>query len=158
MEDIDTFLFKLKGYYFGCETLDIGFIENLNDFEIKEDGVFIITYSKSGTIWFQQLLSLIYFEEHHKSTGNLETVDQIPFFEYNFQKMDLLKGHLLVSSHLPHYLVPSGEEEQKLQITHVYRNPKVIMCSYFHFSKNMALAVTSTFEGFIKCFLEIKCK
>lgn len=63
----------------------------------------------TGTIWFQQILSLIYFEEHHKSTGNLETVDQIPFFEYNFQKMDLLKGHLLVSSlptsHITWFLV-----------------------------------------------------
>ena len=48
MEDADSFLFKFKGYHFGREELDIGFIENLDDFVIRESDVFIITYPKSG--------------------------------------------------------------------------------------------------------------
>lgn len=48
MEDIEKFLFKFKGYYFNRLPLDIGFIENLDNFEIRENDVFIITYPKSG--------------------------------------------------------------------------------------------------------------
>uniref|UniRef100_A0A667GUH7 Sulfotransferase n=1 Tax=Lynx canadensis TaxID=61383 RepID=A0A667GUH7_LYNCA len=135
MEDIDSFLFKFKGYYFLRPGLDIGFLETLNDFEIREDDVFIVTYPKSGTIWFQQILNLIYFDEHRKSTGNLETVFRVPYFEYPDQN-----GFYFLS----------------LQIIYVYRNPKDVMCSYFHFSKKMPLPTTSTIEEFMQLFLEGK--
>ncbi|XP_059256582.1 amine sulfotransferase-like isoform X2 [Mustela nigripes] len=71
MEGMEKFLFKFKGYYFHHSSLDIGLIENLDNFEIRENDFFIITYPKSGTIWFQQLLSLIYSEEHRKVVGSL---------------------------------------------------------------------------------------
>ncbi|XP_047715707.1 amine sulfotransferase-like [Prionailurus viverrinus] len=158
MEDADSFLFKFKGYHFGREELDIGFIENLDDFVIRESDVFIITYPKSGTSWFQQLLSLIYFEEHRKGIGNLETVDRVPFFEYNFRKMDFVErpSPRLFATHLPYYLVPRGLKNKKAKIIYIYRNPKDIMCSYFHFSKNVTLQVTSSFEEFMEQFLEGK--
>ncbi|XP_025781608.1 amine sulfotransferase-like [Puma concolor] len=158
MEDADSFLFKFKGYHFGHEELDIGFIENLDDFVIRESDVFIITYPKSGTSWFQQLLSLIYFEEHRKGIGNLETVDRVPFFEYNFRKMDFVErpSPRLFATHLPYYLVPRGLKNKKAKIIYIYRNPKDVMCSYFHFSKNVTLQVTSSFEEFMEQFLEGK--
>ncbi|XP_053757268.1 amine sulfotransferase-like [Panthera pardus] len=43
-----------------------------------------------------------------------------------------------------------------LQIIYIYRNPKDVMCSYFHFSKNVTLQVTSSFEEFMEQFLEGK--
>ncbi|XP_047590492.1 amine sulfotransferase-like isoform X2 [Lutra lutra] len=143
MEDMDKFLFKFKGYYFNRLPLDIGFIENLDNFEIRENDVFIVTYPKSGTIWFQQLLSLIYSEEHRKGTGKLETMDRVPFFEYKTPAMDFEErpSPRLFSTHLPYYLVPSGLKNKKAKIIYVYRNPKDVMCSYFHFAKN----VTSQF-------------
>ncbi|XP_040483437.1 amine sulfotransferase-like [Ursus maritimus] len=156
MEDTDRFLLKLKGYYFDRLSVDIGFIENLDDFEIREDDVFIVTYPKSGTIWLQQLLSLIYFEEHREGTGKLETVTRVPFFEYNFQKIDFGKrpSPRLFSTHLSYYLVPRGLKNKRAKIIYVYRNPKDVMCSNFHFEKNVKLQFTSTFEAFMKLFLE----
>ncbi|XP_043448118.1 amine sulfotransferase-like [Prionailurus bengalensis] len=158
MEDIDSFLFKFKGYYFLRPGLDIGFLETLNDFEIREDDVFIVTYPKSGTIWFQQILNLIYFDEHRKSTGNLETVFRVPYFEYPSQNTDFVKrpSPRLFTTHLPYYLVPSGLKNKKAKIIYVYRNPKDVMCSYFHFSKKMPLPAASTFEEFMTLFLEGK--
>ncbi|XP_059033743.1 amine sulfotransferase-like [Mustela lutreola] len=156
MEDMEKFLFRFKGYYFNHSSLDISFIENLDNFEIRENDVFIITYPKSGTIWFQQLLSLIYSEEHRKGTGKLETKDRVPFFEYKTPEMDFEErpSPRLFSTHLPYYLVPSGLKNKKAKIIYVYRNPKDVMCSYFHFAKNVMLQFTGTFEEFMKQFLE----
>ncbi|KAG8510950.1 Amine sulfotransferase, partial [Galemys pyrenaicus] len=69
------------------------------------------------TIWCQQLLSLIYFEEHCKRTDNLKTVDRVPFLEYNFRKMnfDERPSACLFSSHLPYYLVPRGLKTKKVK-------------------------------------------
>ncbi|XP_044106070.1 amine sulfotransferase-like isoform X1 [Neovison vison] len=156
MEGMEKFLLKFKGYYFKRLPLDIGFIENLDNFEIRENDVFIVTYPKSGTIWFQQLLSLIYSEDHRKGAGKLETMDRVPFLEYNFRKMDFGErpSPRLFSTHLPYYLVPSGLKNKKAKIIYVYRNPKDVMCSYFHFAKNVMSQFTGTFEEFMKQFLE----
>lgn len=48
MEDTDTFLFNFKGYYFEKANVNVGLVEDLDDFEIRDDDVFIITYPKSG--------------------------------------------------------------------------------------------------------------
>lgn len=71
-----------------------------------------------GTIWLQQILKLIYFEEYRKNTGNLETDFQVPFFEYSNQIMDFLKipSPRLFSTHLPYYLVPSGLKNKKAKV------------------------------------------
>ncbi|XP_006840042.1 PREDICTED: amine sulfotransferase-like [Chrysochloris asiatica] len=118
MDDTDTYLLNFKGYYFQRATVDIDLLENLEDFEIRDDDVFIVTYPKSGTIWAQQILSLIYFEEHRNRTDNVETVDRAPFFEYNARKMDFhaRPSPRLFTSHLPYYLAPKGLKNKKAKI------------------------------------------
>nr|XP_060473204.1 amine sulfotransferase-like [Panthera onca] len=121
MEDADSFLFKFKGYHFGREELDIGFIENLDDFVIRESDVFIITYPKSE---------------------NTELVTSVcPVFVLYTVKNERFRN-------IEYFL--------SLQIIYIYRNPKDVMCSYFHFSKNVTLQVTSSFEEFMEQFLEGK--
>uniref|UniRef100_A0A673UJJ2 Sulfotransferase n=1 Tax=Suricata suricatta TaxID=37032 RepID=A0A673UJJ2_SURSU len=118
MENLKSTLFKFKGYYFSRLGLKLDLVENLEDFEIRDDDVFIVTYPKSGTIWFQQILSLIYSEEHRKRTGNRSTVDQVPFMEYNFRKKNIVKrpSPRLFVTHLPYYLFPSGMQNNKAKV------------------------------------------
>ncbi|XP_029801396.1 amine sulfotransferase-like [Suricata suricatta] len=158
MENLKSTLFKFKGYYFSRLGLKLDLVENLEDFEIRDDDVFIVTYPKSGTIWFQQILSLIYSEEHRKRTGNRSTVDQVPFMEYNFRKKNIVKrpSPRLFVTHLPYYLFPSGMQNNKAKIIYIYRNPKDVLCSYFYFFKNVALQLTGSFDELFEQFLEGK--
>lgn len=48
MENTRTYLLNFKGYNFYYDQADVDFLENLDDFEIRDDDVFIITYPKSG--------------------------------------------------------------------------------------------------------------
>uniref|UniRef100_G1Q4E1 Sulfotransferase n=1 Tax=Myotis lucifugus TaxID=59463 RepID=G1Q4E1_MYOLU len=157
MDNKDTYLLNFKDYNFESSLVDADFIENLDDFEIRDDDVFIITYPKSGTIWTQQILSLIYFEGHRNRTEDLATLDRVPFLEYNIRKMDFLNrpSPRLFCSHLPYYLVPKGLKNKKAKIIYVYRNPKDVMTSYFHFSNLVVtLEAGNDMEHFMKRFLD----
>ncbi|XP_012609294.1 amine sulfotransferase-like [Microcebus murinus] len=158
MEDSERELLKFKGFYFQRKGLDIGFLENLDDFKIRDDDVFVVTYPKSGTIWCRQILSLIYFEEHRKRTENVETNLRVPFLEYS-KHIDFGKrpSPRLFVTHLPYNLVPRGLKNKKAKIIYVYRNPKDVMCSYFHFLNTYStFKAEDTMEAFMKQFLEGK--
>ena len=48
MDGEDKYLFKFKGYNFTRPFVNIDLLKNLDDFEIRDDDVFLITYPKSG--------------------------------------------------------------------------------------------------------------
>uniref|UniRef100_A0A8C5XUX6 Sulfotransferase n=1 Tax=Microcebus murinus TaxID=30608 RepID=A0A8C5XUX6_MICMU len=159
MEDLERDLLKFKGFYFQHKAFDTGFLENLDDFEIRDDDVFIVTYPKSGTIWCQQILSLIYFREHRKRTENVETSYRVPFLEYCSRHIDFGKtpSPRLFVTHLPYYLVPRGLKDKKAKIIYVYRNPKDVMCSYFHYLNTYPIfKAADSIEAFMKQYLEGK--
>ncbi|XP_074189578.1 amine sulfotransferase isoform X2 [Rhinolophus sinicus] len=141
MDNTDQYILNFKGYNFNLPVVDVDFLENIEDFEIRDDDVFIVTYPKSGTIWTQQILSLIYFEGHRSRTEIVKTIDRVPFLEYNIHKIDFLErpSPRLFSTHLPYYLVPKGLKSKKAKIIYIYRNPKDVLTSYFHFSNLMAI-------------------
>ncbi|XP_055981328.1 amine sulfotransferase-like [Sorex fumeus] len=157
--DSDDYLLHFKGYNFERSLVRSDLLENLEDFEIRDDDVFIITYPKSGTIWTQQILSLIYFEEHRKQTQKMDTIERAPFLEYNIRTTNYINrpSPRLFSSHLPYYLVPNGLKNKKAKIVYVYRNPKDVMTSFFHFS-NLVVKFESAdnMQSYMNTFLDGK--
>ncbi|XP_004674152.1 PREDICTED: amine sulfotransferase-like [Condylura cristata] len=153
MDNTEDYIFKFQGYNFQRSLLNLELINNLDDFEIRDDDVFIVTYPKSGTIWTQHILTLIYFEKYRNRTENMTVNYRTPYFEYKKTKIDFLNrpSPRLFCSHLPYYLVPKGLKSKKAKIIYIYRNPKDVLISYYHFS--------NFFSGFepsqsIECFIE----
>ena len=87
-----------------------------------------ILFIFTGTIWSQQIWSLIYFEGHRNRTEIVETVDSIPFLEYKLRTIDHDKrpSPLVFSSHNPYYFAPKDLNNKKAKVCH--RNNLWILC------------------------------
>ncbi|XP_060548165.1 amine sulfotransferase-like isoform X1 [Pantherophis guttatus] len=116
MEPVNKFLYKHKGCYF-VEGVSPESIDSLESFEIRDDDIFIITYPKSGTIWTQNIVSLILHEGRH-GTENITLIDRAPWLECNISHIDFPNrpSPRLFTSHLPYYLVPKGLQNKRAKI------------------------------------------
>ncbi|XP_009895705.1 amine sulfotransferase [Dryobates pubescens] len=155
MEPSKDYLFKYKGFYFGVNTT-LEYVSTLEDFEINDSDVFLATYPKSGTVWTQNILSLIMFEGHRNGTENIDNMERIPWLEYNVSNRNYaeLPVPRVLATHLPYYLVPRDLRNKRASVIYVTRNPKDVMVSYYHFSKYMnTLEEIPDFNLFMERFL-----
>ncbi|NWU97727.1 ST3A1 sulfotransferase, partial [Upupa epops] len=155
MEPSKEYVFKYKGFYFGLTTT-AEHVATLEDFEIQDSDIFIVTYPKSGTVWTQNILSLILHEGHRNGTEKEEVMERIPWLEYKTTEKDLatLPAPRVFATHLPYYLVPRGLRNKKAKLIYVTRNPKDVMVSYYHFSKYMSkIEEVPDFNLFMERFL-----
>ncbi|CAM5132335.1 unnamed protein product [Natator depressus] len=156
MEPSEEFLFKHKGIYFQPHLATPEYIDSLEDFEIRDSDVFVVTYPKSGTVWTQNILSLIYHEGHRDGTENMEIIDRVPWLEYNIHNIDNVHrpSPRLFATHLPYYLVPRDLRNRRAKVIYVARNPKDVVVSYFHFSSlSVLLETIPDFNIFLERFL-----
>ncbi|XP_061479660.1 amine sulfotransferase-like isoform X2 [Rhineura floridana] len=137
MQPSEKYLFKYKGFSFQPDLVTVEVLDSLEDFEIRDSDVFLVTYPKSGTIWTQNILSLICHEGHRDGTENIDLLDRVPWVEYNIRNMDYISrvSPRLFASHLPYYLVPKGLRNGRTKVIYVSRNPKDVLVSYYHFAK-----------------------
>ncbi|XP_041510307.1 amine sulfotransferase-like [Microtus oregoni] len=159
MDNQDEYVLNFRGHNFERSLVNMNIEENMDDQEIRDDDVFIVTYPKSGTAWTQQILSLIYFEGHRNNTENIQIIDRVPSFEYNIHNVDFAKmpSPRIFCSHLPYYLVPKDFKNKKVKILYIYRNPKDVLTSYFHFSNWIVIfEASNTIETFMQTFLHGK--
>ncbi|XP_073717371.1 amine sulfotransferase-like [Misgurnus anguillicaudatus] len=149
-------LFTYKGMVLplkGIQLMSAEYTDSLRDFEIREDDVFVVTYPKSGTIWSQRILTLLY-EEDFPDEVNKTTQERMPWLEFLQKGKDYTSrpSPRLFCSHLHEHLVPKGLQG-KGKIIYIMRNPKDIMVSYFHFSKKMkALEASESMDEMLDKF------
>ncbi|XP_069499293.1 amine sulfotransferase-like [Ambystoma mexicanum] len=150
-------IFTYKGCKFQCAAATPEGIDALEDMETNDDDVFLITYPKSGTIFIQQVVSLILNEGHRHRKENIVNIDRAPWIEYNIKKRDLknIPSPRLFSSHLPYHLVPRGLRNKRGKVIYIVRNPKDVMVSFYYFEFICKSLIPSpNFEHFMEKFLK----
>ncbi|NWI20549.1 ST3A1 sulfotransferase, partial [Crypturellus soui] len=156
MEPSKDYIFYHKGCCFPEKITTPEYIDSLETFEIRESDVFLVTFPKSGTVWAQNILSLIIHEGHRNGTENILNMDRIPWLEFNVKNMDYsaLPSPRVFATHLPYYLTPRDLRNKRARVIYVTRNPKDVLVSYFHFSKIIdTLEKVPDFNLFMERFL-----
>ncbi|XP_078503002.1 amine sulfotransferase-like isoform X1 [Lissotriton helveticus] len=149
--------FEYKGFRILASLSTPELMDSIEDFEIRDDDVFIVTYPKSGTVFSQQVMSLIYNEGYRNGAENTETLHQVPWIEYDFNMGDpkTRSSPRLFCTHLPYYLVPRGLTCKRGKIIYVLRNPKDVLTSFYYFEKMLPyLDPTTSFEDFMEKYLK----
>uniref|UniRef100_A0A8C6VQA7 Sulfotransferase n=1 Tax=Naja naja TaxID=35670 RepID=A0A8C6VQA7_NAJNA len=156
MEPSERDLYLHKGCYFVPVVSSPQNIDSLENFEIRNDDTFIITYPKSGTVWTQNIVCLILYEGHRDGTENRTLIDRAPWLEYNLYNVDFTNcpSPRVICSHLPYYLIPKGLRNKRAKIIYVLRNPKDVLVANYHFRKMSARIKTpKDFDTFLEMFL-----
>ncbi|XP_066558845.1 amine sulfotransferase isoform X2 [Amia ocellicauda] len=149
-------LFKYKGFNFISNVHDEKFLDTLENFEIHESDICSVTYPKSGTVWMQYILSLMFYSDEVTGEKAKMTTEVCPWIEVYTKKFDYNKfpSQRLFVSHLPWDLIPDGLRKRG-KVIYLARNPKDVAVSYYHFHKYIAcLESEENFDTFLDRFLE----
>ncbi|XP_032877005.1 amine sulfotransferase-like [Amblyraja radiata] len=162
MSTADNHYFQYKGCNFVSAIYKKEHLEQLEHFEIKDSDVFIVTYPKSGTIWMQQILSLIYADGDLDDVQSKPTMQRAPWIEVPNSNFPERPSPRLNVTHLPYHLVPKALKAKKGKVIYVARNPKDVLVSSYYFHKHFALYESPKnfpdfFEKFIDGRVEFSC-
>ena len=86
--------------------------------------------------------------------NNNETMElRVPYLENGYypgiKDIEKRKGRRLIKTHLPSQLLPPSTLKNKSKIIYIYRNPKDVIVSYYHFARMLKY---SNYKGSIDNF------
>ncbi|XP_035305069.1 bile salt sulfotransferase 1-like isoform X2 [Cricetulus griseus] len=126
------------------------------NFLVKDDDVFLVTYPRSGTHWMCEILSLIVSKGDPTWVQTVNIHQRIPWVEYsNSQKvlMDQDRPHLMVT-HLPIQLFPKSYFTSKAKIIYLIRNPRDVVVSNYYFKNHVPfLKNEKPFDDYLHGFI-----
>ncbi|XP_071484121.1 sulfotransferase 1C2-like [Diadema antillarum] len=121
----------------------------LENFEVRPDDTFIITYPKSGTTWLQQITLLVNFDGDASQMEGKHITQLSPFLDEVdlFTSLDIDEAPLvadqakelpsprILKSHCLTNWLPAEirTDDPKVKVIYVVRNPKDTAASYYNF-------------------------
>ncbi|XP_054456712.1 amine sulfotransferase-like [Anoplopoma fimbria] len=155
---VSPYLFKHKRRNFLVkEKMRPTDLDALRHFEIRPTDIFLVTYPKSGTVWMQQILVQIMDAAHPDWAEDATNRTRVPWLEERSVDNPTREraDPQIYGSHLPPDMLPQGVKDKQIKVVYVWRNPKDILVSLYHFSNSwMLLETPKSFEDFFQQFLD----
>ncbi|XP_068183841.1 amine sulfotransferase-like [Antennarius striatus] len=132
-------------------------LDALLDAEIRPTDIFLVAYPKSGTIWMQQILVQIIGAAHPDWVEDVTNRTHIPMLEIRFlcDPFRPRPDPRVFRSHLRPGMLPNGVKNKQVKVVYVWRNPKDVLVSLFHFSHSFVMLETpESFDIFFQQFLD----
>ncbi|XP_058454307.1 sulfotransferase 1B1-like [Malaya genurostris] len=137
--------------------------DNLFNFEVRKDDVWVSSFPKSGTTWCQEMVWLICHDLDFKAAKSEPLRTRFPFLEVSlihdtldelnsFERARNTPSPRFIKTHLPVSMLPKQYWEVLPKTVHIHRNVKSVAVSYFHHSKNIFYKGTK--EEFIRSFMK----
>ncbi|XP_071478960.1 sulfotransferase 1A1-like [Diadema antillarum] len=125
----------------------------LENFEVRPDDTFVITYPKSGTTWMQLIMLLVLNEGNVAKLEGRHVMLMVPFLDIvdvsNFTDLskapplaayakDMPSPRILKTHCLPDWLpVDIRSDDPEVKVIYVARNPKDAAVSLYHFCQSL---------------------
>ncbi|XP_073847784.1 sulfotransferase 1 [Musca autumnalis] len=138
-------------------------LNRVYNFDVREDDVYIVTSTKCGTTWAQEMTWLIMNDFDFDRAKNIDLTLRSPFLEFNgvvpnvphdtIDAANKLESPRLLKSHLPAMLLPKAIWTKQPKIIYVFRNPKDAAVSYFHHWRGM-VGYQGTKQDFVQSYID----
>ena len=140
------------------------------NFEVRSDDVWVISYPRSGTTWTQEMVWMLNNDLDYETDRTLNMSKRHAFLEKvmtlpdnilasdydecdsSLEKINKMPSPRFLKSHLPVQLLPQQLWTIKPKIFYIARNPKDTVLSYYKFTRNVK-GYIGTFEQFAEDFL-----
>ncbi|GAB0097110.1 hypothetical protein DMENIID0001_127090 [Sergentomyia squamirostris] len=139
--------------------------QRIEDFEVRSDDVWVVTYAKCGTTWTQEMVWLLMNDCDYKAAEETKLQVRFPFIEFGsilsrdlkfgdeIARSEAMPSPRTIKTHLSAPCLPRKIWSAKPKIIYVARNAKDTAVSFYHHSVNLH-HYTGTFDDFMETFLK----
>ncbi|XP_077106849.1 sulfotransferase 2B1-like [Ranitomeya variabilis] len=156
---MDTDYFQHKGICFASLVYSQERLQYLeNEFHVRDDDIYSVSYPKSGSTWMMEILSLISRNGDFTWCRQVPNFLRIPWLEVSGtgeQLVEKFQSPRCFASHLPIQFFPKSLFSSKAKIIYTARSPKDVMVSLYHYA-HMSYVVKqpNSFDEFLEDFLQ----
>ncbi|PIA27428.1 hypothetical protein AQUCO_07800045v1 [Aquilegia coerulea] len=157
-----------KGFWYRSHALE-SVMAFQRHFQAQDSDIILATAPKAGTTWLKSLVFAVTHRSQYRITGQnnllLTTTphEVVPFLEeiYNHNKSPDLTSTpspRIFGTHVPYTMLPESVKASKCKIIYLFRNPKDIFVSMWHFGRMLPkdipslqpITIEESFERFCK--------
>nr|XP_014342706.1 PREDICTED: sulfotransferase 4A1 isoform X1 [Latimeria chalumnae] len=135
-----------------------GKMEEIANFPVRENDIWIVTYPKSGTGLITPAGEVLYLST--EQADRLPHLGLIPTLEGPLPGGKMVKeltSSRLIKSHLPYRFLPTDLHDGESKVIYMARNPKDLVVSYYQFHRSLrTMSYRGTFQDFCRRFMNDK--